>query len=164
MDAPPPLPEPARLLRQLEQSDGRLTVGDADLLIGAAIQALTASPAPQVAAEVGTPCARTALVLELVARAVAPSARMVTVDPCSAPPPREREQEGDQPPALLVVGDGPDFASVTAGYSHVEARLRPGGLVVLRGSGPAPTGSPAWSTTLWPRAPTSGLAAPTRWP
>ena len=123
----PALLEPARLLRQVGCLEGRITPADADLLVGAALQALTTTPAPHVLAQAGEPCARTGLVLESVARAVAPGTRVVDAT----------EALDDQPPSLLVVGDGPDFAAAAQAWSQVEAQLRPGALVAFRGYVPA---------------------------
>ena len=76
-----PLLEPTRLIRQMQDVDGWFSPAEGELLLGAALRALTTSAPPHAIVEVGSYCGRSTLVLGTVARAVDPSARVVAIDP-----------------------------------------------------------------------------------
>ncbi len=127
--AGPTLLEPARLLRQVADLDGRLSAADADLLVGAALHAVGSTAEPAVLVQAGPPCRRTSLVLESVARTASPQARVVTA-------------RDDAPAASLVVlGDEADFALAADAWARTESRLRPGALVVFRDHVPGAGGA-----------------------
>ena len=76
-----PLLQPGDVLRHMASVEGWFSTEEGELLMGAALQALTTFPAPRVMVEVGSYCGRSTVVLGSVARAVDPSAKVVAIDP-----------------------------------------------------------------------------------
>lgn len=69
------------LLRRMEGIPGWLSPGEADLLAGSVVQALSATPAPHHIIEIGSYCGRSTMVLGSVVQAVDQQATVHAVDP-----------------------------------------------------------------------------------
>ena len=77
----PPLLLPSQILSTMRKIDGWLSDEEGELLIGAAIQALTTLPEPHTIVEIGSYCGRSTSVLASVVKAIEPGGRVHTIDP-----------------------------------------------------------------------------------
>ena len=80
----PSAPQPLTtlsLLRRMEDIPGWLSRGEADLLAGSVLQAVSTTPAPHHIIEIGSYCGRSTVVLGTVAQAVDQQATVYAVDP-----------------------------------------------------------------------------------
>jgi hypothetical protein len=69
------------LLERMRRVEGWLSDAEADLLVAAAVRALSSCPAPRTIVEAGCYCGKATTVLGGVARTVDPEARVVAIDP-----------------------------------------------------------------------------------
>jgi predicted O-methyltransferase YrrM len=77
----PPLLAHGPVLDRIRTIDGWLSDEEADLLLAAAVRAATEHPPSHATVEVGSYCGRATVALASVARAYAPGAKVVAIDP-----------------------------------------------------------------------------------
>ena len=75
------LPATRPILARMQRIEGWLDEDEAELLIRAAVAALTTLPAPHALLEVGSYCGRSTVVLGSVVKALEPHARLYAIDP-----------------------------------------------------------------------------------